>query len=120
MLNFNSKLISICVLILVFILTSNSNAIAQKYGQNNKNDIVTEEPLFGQSVINESSQAPVFQNSTNTQLFKSKGRSRKVTFCNAGEPGCEIDEPLDSQILVLIGFVFLFAVYSLNKKLLLV
>lgn len=108
-----------CIALLICSLSININLFAQKNSTSNSmyNDIDTE-ALFGQSIINDVPPQPiVLESYSNTYLFKSRP-SRKVTLdCLPGDDGCEIDEPIDSQILFLIVFVFIFSVYSLNKKL---
>lgn len=36
--------------------------------------------------------------------------------CFPGDLGCETDDPLDSHILILMIFVAILAIYTLNKK----
>ncbi len=37
--------------------------------------------------------------------------------CFPGEDQCETDDPLDSHIIILMLFVAIFSIYSINKKL---
>lgn len=37
--------------------------------------------------------------------------------CFPGDGGCETDDPLDSHIIILMLFVAIFSIYTLNKKL---
>lgn len=109
---------SLCILVLMCFLTVSTDVFAQNsHSSNFTNNDIDNEPLFGQSLVNYDQQPQIVQSYSNNNAYSPVRRSRKVTLdCLPGDPGCEIDDPIDSHILLLIAFALLSSVYYLNKK----
>ncbi len=117
MYKFLPRVQTVFILVLMCFLTLSTDVFAQKFSTpNSKNNDIDNEPLFGQSMVNYGQQPEVVHSYSNTNTFSSMRRKRKVTLDNcAGVAGCEIDDPIDSHILLLIAFALMFSFYILKK-----